>query len=70
MSVTSIYNKINGMETNISAELVRKTGASIEAIIRHLKGNLPDWLPGYRVEILDGNALGASEHRFAIWLKL
>ena len=58
-----VYNKLNGIETNVSADLVRETGASIEAIIRHLKGNLPDWLPGYRVKILDGNALAASEHR-------
>ncbi len=35
----------------------------MEAIIRHLKGNLPDWLPGYRLKILDGNAIAASEHR-------
>lgn len=28
-----------------------------------MKGNLPDWLTGYRVKILDGNALAASEHR-------
>ena len=58
-----VYNKLNGIETNVSAELVRQTGASMEAIIRHLKGNLPDWLPGYRVKILDGNAITASEHR-------
>lgn len=63
VSVTSVYNKLNGMETNVSAELVKETGASMEAIIRHLKGNLPDWLPGYRIKILDGNALAASEHR-------
>ena len=63
VSVTSVYNKLNAMESKVSAELVRETGASMEAIIRHLKGNLPDWLPGYRVKILDGNALAASEHR-------
>ena len=63
VSVTSVYNKLNAMESNVSAELVRETGASMEAIIRHLKGNLPDWLPGYRVKILDGNAIAASEHR-------
>ena len=57
VSVTSVYNKLNGIETNVSAELVRETGASMEAIIRHLKGNLPDWLPGYRLKILDGNAI-------------
>ena len=63
VSVTSVYNKLNGMESNVSAELVRETGASMEAIVRHLKGNLPDWLPGYRLKILDGNAIAASEHR-------
>ena len=63
VSVTSVYNKLNAMESNVSAALVRETGYSMEAIIRHLKGNLPDWLPGYRVKILDGNALAASEHR-------
>ena len=63
VSLTSVYNKLNAMESNVSAELVRETGASMEAIIRHLKGNLPDWVPGYRVKILDGNAIAASEHR-------
>lgn len=63
VSVTSVYNKLNAMESNVSAELVRETAGEMEAIIRHLKGNLPDWLPGYRVKILDGNAIGASEHR-------
>lgn len=66
VSVTSVYNKLNAMESNVSAELVRETGAEMEAIIRHLKGNLPDWLPGYRVKILDGNAMSASEHRLKL----
>ncbi len=51
------------MESQVSAELVRETAMEMEAIIRHLKGNCSDWLPGYRVKILDGNALGASQHR-------
>ena len=63
VSVTSVYNKLNAMETDVSAELVRETGTSMEAIIRHLNGSLPDWLPDYRLKILDGNAIGASEHR-------
>ena len=57
VSVTSVYHKLNGMESNVSAKLVRETGASMETIVRHLKGNLPDWLPGYRLKILDGNAI-------------
>lgn len=62
VSVTSVYNKLNAMESNVSAELIRETSSEREAIIRHLKGNLPDWLLGYWVKILDGNAISASEH--------
>ncbi len=35
----------------------------MEATIRHLKANLPDWKTCYRVKILDGNAIAATEHR-------
>ena len=65
VSVTSVYNKLNGIEPNISAELVRETASLMEATIRHLKANLPDWLPGYRVKILDGNAIAATDHRLS-----
>jgi hypothetical protein len=63
VSVTSIYNKINGIEPIISAELVREVAAQMEATIRHLNATVPDLLPGYRVKILDGNAIAATEHR-------
>lgn len=35
----------------------------MEATIRHLNATMPDLLPGYRVKIIDGNAIAASEHR-------
>ena len=63
VSVTCVYNKLNAMESNVSAQLVIETASEMEATIRHLKGTLPDWLPGYRVKILDGNAIAATEHR-------
>jgi hypothetical protein len=63
VSVTSVYNKLNGIEAKVSAQLVKETAEEMEATIRHLKGTLPDWLPGYRVKILDGNAIAATEHR-------
>lgn len=59
LSITSA----GGIEPFISAELVRETAGQMEATIRHLKATLPDWLPGYRVKILDGNAIAATEHR-------
>ncbi|MBE9038681.1 hypothetical protein [aff. Roholtiella sp. LEGE 12411] len=35
----------------------------MEATIGHLNATMPDLLPGYRVKIIDGNAIAASEHR-------
>ncbi|QLE40453.1 hypothetical protein FD723_08290 [Nostoc sp. C052] len=66
VSVTSVYNKINGIEPSTSGELVREIGGQMEATIRHLNATMPDLLPGYRVKIIDDNALAASEHRLEV----
>ena len=63
VSVTSLYNKLQGIETAVSAELVRYTASRVGNVIRALGGELPPLLPGYVIKILDGNALAASEHR-------
>lgn len=57
VSVTSVYNKINGIEPSTSGELVREIAGQMEATIRHLNATMPDLLPGYRVKIIDGNAI-------------
>jgi hypothetical protein len=63
VSVTSVYNKINGIEPSTSGELVREIAGQMEATIRHLNATMPNLLPGYRVKIIDGNAIASSEHR-------
>jgi hypothetical protein len=63
VSVTSLYNKLQGVETAVSAELVRFTAARVGDLIGALGGQLPSLLPGYVVKILDGNALAATDHR-------
>jgi len=65
VSVTSLYNKIEGVETETSASLVRYSAEALAPIIEQMGGALPPLLPGYRVKILDGNCLEASEHRIA-----
>jgi Transposase DDE domain len=63
VSLASVYNKINRMEPAIAATLVRRTAERLAAVIGRLGGTLPALLPGYRVKILDGNCLAATEHR-------
>lgn len=59
----NLYEKINHTEPATSAALVRHTAGTLTAILEQLGGTQPDWLPGFRVKILDGNCLPASEHR-------
>jgi hypothetical protein len=63
VSLTSVYNKLQGIEDHVSAALVRHTAQRLEPVIRHLGGLLPEPVPGYRMRILDGNHLAATEHR-------
>ena len=63
VSVTSIYNKVQGIETETSASLVRYSADAVTPLVEALGGTLPPLLPGYRIRILDGNCLEATEHR-------
>ncbi len=63
VSITSVYNKLNGIETETSAQLVRYAAGQAAPIIRKLHGTNPDLLPGLRVKLLDGNCIEKSHHR-------
>ena len=62
-SLISVYNKLNGLETHTSAELVRYSASVLTPLIEQLDGTRVSWLPGYRVKIIDGNCIEASERR-------
>ena len=66
VSITSVYNKLNGLGSNISAALVRETAAEKAQIIDALGGVRQPWLPGYRLKVLDGNCIEATEHRLEV----
>jgi Transposase DDE domain len=63
VSLTSVYNKLQGIEPTISAEMVRYTAGRLLPVQRQIHGMHPPWVPGYHVRILDGNHLAATEHR-------
>ena len=62
-SLVSVYNKLNNLETHTAAELVRYSAREFAPIIAHMGGERAPWLEGYRIKIVDGNCLEASEHR-------
>ena len=66
VSITSVYNKLNGLETEVSAALVKDTARELSDIIFELKGACKALLPGYRVKMLDGNCIEATEHRLEV----
>lgn len=63
VSVQAVYQKVNGLEITTSADLVRSVAQSVTPILHDLGGTEAPRVPGYRVKILDGNCLAASEHR-------
>src|SRR3954463_476930 len=62
-TIDAVYDKLDGTETAVSAALVHSVAARLTPVIDAMGGGRADWLPGYRVRILDGNHLPGSEHR-------
>jgi hypothetical protein len=69
VSLTAVYNKLNGIEGEVTAALVRHTGTRLGSVIEAMKAQPPALLPGYRVRIIDGNHLAATERRLAVLLQ-
>ena len=62
-SLTSVYNKLNGLETHTSSELVRYSATQFTPLIEQVGGERAPWLSGHRVKIIDGNCIEASQRR-------
>ena len=63
VSTTALYNKLDRVETGVSAALVRDSAALAEPVVKALQASHPRWLPGYQIKVLDGNHLSATQHR-------
>lgn len=66
VTLKSVYEKLQNVETKVSAELVRSVAGRCQALITELGGACQDLLPGYRVRILDGNHLAATQKRLKV----
>lgn len=66
VSITSLYNKLNGMEPGVASALASHTAARLAPVITEMGGEMPALLPGYRVRIIDGNHLAATQRRLKV----
>jgi IS4 transposase len=62
----ALYQNLNGVETEVSAALLRETASELGQFIERMGGQRTPLLAGYQVRILDGNAIAATEHRLAV----
>jgi IS4 transposase len=65
VSVNALYDKIAGIETQVSERMVRDTATDLAAVVDELEASVPGPLPGFDVRILDGNHLAGTDHRLA-----
>ena len=63
VGLSSLYEKLERMETKVSEALVVHSVARVEPVLRELEPFARAVLPGYEVRILDGHHLEGTEHR-------
>lgn len=66
VTLKCVYEKLHHLETGVSAELVRHVAGRCEGLITEVGGACQALLPGYRVRILDGNHLAATQKRLQV----
>ena len=66
VSTTALYNKLDRVETGVSAALVRDSAELAEPVVKALRASHPRWLPGYQLKVLDGNHLSSTAHRLKL----
>ena len=65
VSLTALYDKLGGVEMTTTEALVAHSAARLGPVIAAL-GTAEQWLPGYRIRVLDGNHLAATERRLTV----
>jgi IS4 transposase len=66
VSDQAVYDKLRCMEPAVSAALVADSAARVGSVIDALGARLAPWLPGYRVQVIDGNHLSATQRRLRV----
>jgi IS4 transposase len=62
VSIAAVYDKLQGVEVDVSRQMIRQTALRLAEVVRRLLPRHSPLLVGYRVKIIDGNHLPATEH--------
>jgi IS4 transposase len=63
VSLRALYDKLDHTEPTVSAAMVHHIGQRLIPVLQDLNAGMAPRLPGYRIRILDGNHLAATQHR-------
>jgi Transposase DDE domain len=63
VTVKSVYDKLKGIEPEVSRALVRDTAARMASIIQQMEDRPEPLVAGYRTKIVDGNHLRRTDRR-------
>jgi Transposase DDE domain len=63
VSKQAVYDKLQGVEPQVSAALVRVPAQELEQVLIQAKATKSDPLPGFHTFVIDGKRLDATEHR-------
>jgi Transposase DDE domain len=63
VSITSVYNKLQKVETGVVEALVRETAQNLGAVMQALPLPREQAITGLHLRMLDGNFLAGTEHR-------
>jgi Transposase DDE domain len=66
VTLKCVYEKLQHIETPVSAQLVSHVAGRCQGLIAELGGACQPLLPGYHVRILDGNHLAATQKRLQV----
>lgn len=63
VSAAALYDKLQGVEPQVSQALVRTSAARLHPVVSKMHGQAKPLLPGYRTLILDGSHWAATQRR-------
>jgi len=66
VTITALYDKLNLLEPAVTSALISHTAQRLESVVRTMHGEMPALLPGFRVRIIDGSHLAATQRRLKV----